>query len=135
LPNPSPINIKGPKGDKGDRGEKGLKGDKGDKGSKGDKGDKGDNGVSVKIKDPIAVMGNSNTGTPYVTVDTSGNNLEKLFKFTFYNLKGEQGIPGEKGADGTSVTILGALKSTEELNTVYNKNLLIGDGYLIDTSL
>lgn len=56
LPNPDPVNIKGPKGDKGDQGERGLqgeqgiqgiqgpKGDTGPQGAEGDKGDKGDTG-------------------------------------------------------------------------------------------
>lgn len=48
LPNPSPVNIKGPKGDKGDtgpQGEQGLPGESGPKGEKGDKGDIGPQGA------------------------------------------------------------------------------------------
>lgn len=41
LPNPDPVNIKGPKGDTGERGEPGQKGEKGDPGEKGDTGDTG----------------------------------------------------------------------------------------------
>lgn len=53
LPNPEPVNIKGPKGDTGDTGPQGPKGEIGEtgatgatgpQGAKGDKGDKGEKG-------------------------------------------------------------------------------------------
>ncbi len=44
LPNPDPVDIKGPKGDKGDTGDTGPKGDKGDTGETGEQGPKGDKG-------------------------------------------------------------------------------------------
>lgn len=58
LPNPAPVNIKGPNGDKGDAGERGPageqgiqgiqgpKGDTGPQGIQGEKGDKGDTGAT-----------------------------------------------------------------------------------------
>lgn len=45
LPNPDPVNIKGPQGAKGDTGAQGEQGIPGEKGDKGDPGEKGDTGA------------------------------------------------------------------------------------------
>lgn len=100
---------------KGDKGEKGDKGDKGDQGGKGDQGEKGEKGDPVytwikyaddqqgkgisdspvfdgKIKAYIGFAYNKNT--PTESSDASD--------YTWSQIKGTDGVPGEKGADGTT---------------------------------
>ena len=101
LPNPDPVNIKGPKGEKGDRGEigpqgiqgergetgaQGIKGDTGAKGEKGDKGDKGDQGA----QGPQGPQGPQGLrGVQGVKGDKGDTGAA-----------GKDGAPGKDGADG-----------------------------------
>lgn len=130
LNNPSSINIKGPKGDTGIQGPKGPIGPQGPQGNNGATGPKGDpftyedftaeqleglrgpqgesgtQGESAIISAVNAIIDN-NIGTPSVTVDLGGTELNRTFTFNFKNIKGEQGIQGirgPKGDTGISVT-------------------------------
>lgn len=47
LPNPTPVNIKGPQGNEGPQGPQGLQGERGEQGQKGDTGEQGATGPGV----------------------------------------------------------------------------------------
>lgn len=108
LPNPDPVNIKGPKGDPGEKGDTGEQGPRGAAGADGARGPQGPAGADGAQGDPGTPAGfgevtatiSNTSGTPSVTVTATGDNTAKNFAFAFSGLKGEPGADGAKGDPG-----------------------------------
>ena len=87
---------------------------------------KGAAGTSAGFGTPTATVDN-NTGTPSVTVTASGSNTSKVFSFAFKNLK------GEKGEDGTGITITGSEETYSDITTKH-PTVENGEAYLAKDS-
>ena len=91
---------------KGETGATGATGPTGSQGPQGPKGETGNTGAAAGFGTPTASV-DSNTGTPSVSITSSGPDTAKIFNFEFHNIKGEKGDTGSISnlADATVDTI------------------------------
>lgn len=71
---------------------------------KGATGSQGGTGAAAGFGTPTATV-DANTGTPSVTITTSGSNTAKIFNFAFKNLKGATGPQGPAGTNATTTAV------------------------------
>ena len=81
------------------QGAQGPQGEQGPQGPEGQQGAQGPTGAAAGFGTPTATVDNT-SGTPGVTVSTSGPDTAKVFAFSFTGLKGADGANGQDGATG-----------------------------------
>ena len=91
--------LQGPRGEQGPQGNPGPQGEQGPQGPEGQQGAQGPTGAAAGFGTPTATVDNT-SGTPSVTVSTSGPDTAKVFAFSFTGLKGATGATGPAGPKG-----------------------------------
>ena len=81
------------------QGAQGPRGEQGPQGPEGQQGAQGPTGAAAGVGTPRGAVDNT-SGTPGVTVSTSGPDTAKVFAFSFTGLKGADGANGQDGATG-----------------------------------
>ena len=117
--------VKGDQGNQGDAGPKGeagapgiqgiqgIQGDKGDKGDAGTKGNKGDPGTAATV----AVDTTTTVDYPAdAQVTNVGNTTNAVLQFIIP--RGQQGLQGLPGKDGTSIEVQGAVATFADLSSI-----------------
>lgn len=134
-----PVGPQGPEGKKGDKGDTGAAGEtgptgpKGEQGTQGPKGDPGDKGETGPKGDTGATGERGPAGahyTPSVTADgdLSWSNNGGLENPATVNIRGPQGIQGDKGDTGEGFAVLGYYASLSALQAGVS-NPSAGDAY------
>ncbi len=95
-------------------------------GPAGKDGTNGKDGAAAGFGTPTASV-DSNTGTPSVSVTSSGPDTEKVFNFEFKNLKGEKGEKGDPAEEyvlpAASTTVLGGVKQANLVAEASGENV------------
>ena len=89
---------------------------------KGEPGRNGNDGTSAGFGTPTATVDN-NTGTPSVTITTSGPDTAKVFNFDFKNLKGEKGDGVAIGTSSANKNVYIAGYDTDDTALKYNTSI------------
>ena len=89
---------------------------------KGEPGRNGNDGTSAGFGTPTATVDN-NTGTPSVTITTSGPDTAKVFNFDFKNLKGEKGDGVAIGTSSANKNVYIAGYDTADTALKYNTSI------------
>ena len=79
-----------------------------------------------------------NNSTIYIGIATNKETQvesDNPSDYAWSRLKGEDGLNGKDGEDGTSVKILGTYGSVDELNQAHPDNNTNGDGYIVNGDL
>ena len=94
------------------------------RGAKGDQGVDGNDGTSAQVN-----VGTTATGAPgtNAAVSNSGTAQNAIFNFTIP--RGDQGLQGLPGEDGTSIVLLGRVATVNDLPTLNNDK---GDTWIVD---
>lgn len=157
MPQIEPVNIKGPQGEAGTSGENGgyytpsvsedgtlswtpsddtmasvesinIRGPQGEPGAQGEKGDPGNDGADGGYYTP-AVDAEGN-----LTWTGSNAEMTTVESVNIKGPKGDTGLQGPKGEDGTSITILGSYETEEALKAAHPTGQS-GNGYIVGTDL
>ena len=119
----------GPEGPKGESGGSGVQGKQGPEGPEGPKGDKGDKGEGGKEGTAATIIVGETITTDYPSdalVTNTGNTANAVLTFSIP--RGQQGLKGEDGEDGTSIEVKGAVSSIGDLPT----NAQEGDLWIVE---